>query len=680
MAAKELNNTILRNSTNLMAYYRFEAGALTTDDSGNGNTLTNTNTVGEGTGVFGGAADFGSANTNKFLSLGSNLSIGGNGQLSVSFWAKMNTEITTGIQVFFIHNSTLGANRYMQFFYDYNAGSRRFLWDCSGANITKTVALGTTWHHFAMTRPDGDGAVFQAYFDGGCVGTASIGTSPLTRNDVFIGAQTSGANFAASILMDDVAIFNKVLSADEIKELYEGRYIGEFPAEGTAQKIYTNELNSTLLKNSEYLKGYWRFEETSGVTAVDSSGNSHDGTASRTNILNNASGKFGNMGVFAAASSDEILITDHNDMKPTGAFSVGAWIKTTTTAAQQTILSSYSQNINMAGFVFRVSATTGLLTFFSGKNSGTGGSDYGIVSSTVSVGDNAWHYVIGTWDTAKLSIYIDGVFSNSIAWANAPVYAATNYVRVGCRNNTGTNLEFFNGSLDDVFLLNGKALSLDEIEMLYKIRGGMLGLWHLNGNSTDFSGSGFNGTDTAITYSNANGKFSQGAYTTTSGTNGIACGTSSTLDVTTGNATWMFWVKPAATTTSSTFLCRGQYQYDGWYMNFDASSRPEFASSQAGAAQIVVSTSTLSTGNWYHLAFVKNGTTVSIYINGSEGGYTGSQTIINPKTSTRSFYILRYDLANYSLNGAMDDVVIWNRALTAAEIRHYYAWAKGKYL
>lgn len=678
MAAKELNNTILRNSTNLMAYYRFETGALTIDDSGNGNTLTNTNTVGEGTGVFGGAADFGSANTNKFLSLGSNLSIRGNGQLSVSFWAKMNTEITTGIQVFFIHNSTLGADRYMQFFYDYNAGSRRFLWDCSGANITKTVALGTTWHHFAMTRPDGDGAVFQAYFDGGCVGTASIGTSPLTRNDVFIGAQTSGANFAASILMDDVAIFNKVLSADEIKELYEGRYIGELPAEGTTQKTYTNELNSTLLKNSEYLKGYWRFEETSGVTAVDSSGNSHDGTASRTNILNNASGKFGNMGVFASASSDEILITDHNDMKPTGQFTVGAWINTSTTSTYKTIFSSWAAASSKYGGIHFYISNGNQIAINSGKNTGTTlATDFQASTGTTNICDGNWHFVIGSWDSSYLNVYVDGKLEKSTAWANAPAYQATNYVSIGsCYNPTKSYL--MNGSLDDVFLINGKALSDDEIEMLYKIRGGMVALYHLS-NTNDYSGNGYNLTNVnSVSFSE--GKFNYCADFGNANTNKYLWYNSNLGISGIGDITVSLWIKLRAeiTTASWQFFSHRSTTTADRYLDLtyeynSGTRRLRWYSATGGYYNI-----TLGTTNWYHLVGVRtSAATTALYINGSLAvtgtvGTLGSgeNKITIGATTTPSYYTSAY----------IDEVTVYNRRLSASEIKKWYAWAKGKYL
>ena len=38
---------------------------------------------------------------------------------------------------------------------------------------------------------------------------------------------------------------------------------------------------------TDNLQGYWKFDETTGVNVEDSSSD-HDGTATRTNILNNS--------------------------------------------------------------------------------------------------------------------------------------------------------------------------------------------------------------------------------------------------------------------------------------------------------------------------------------------------------------------------------------------------------
>ena len=109
------------------------------------------------------------------------------------------------------------------------------------------------------------------------------------------------------------------------------------------------------------------------------------------------------------------------------------------------------------------------LSFFTAKNTGvTANTDYKQLTGSVAITNNIFHFVVATWDGSNIRIYVDGKSDGVVAWANAPVYQATNYVRIGCQNNTGTNINFFTGSLDDLFLLNGTALTSDEIYSLYK--------------------------------------------------------------------------------------------------------------------------------------------------------------------------------------------------------------------
>src|SRR3990167_2629412 len=110
MAVVELQDTYFFFDANLVAYYRFNSGALTTDSKGS-NTLTNVNTVGETASCkFGYAADTGESNSNKLFTIATNLGINGNGDISISFWAKLRTEIGAGSQYFFSHTSTGGAD------------------------------------------------------------------------------------------------------------------------------------------------------------------------------------------------------------------------------------------------------------------------------------------------------------------------------------------------------------------------------------------------------------------------------------------------------------------------------------------------------------------------------------------------------------------------------------------
>lgn len=214
---------------------------------------------------------------------------------------------------------------------------------------------------------------------------------------------------------------------------------------------------------STYLEAYYRFE--SGALTTDSSGNTRTLTAIGS-PSENASGKFGGA-VTIATGEAGYSITDHADLKPTGAFSVGAWVKKNAGGAAQ-IFQSYSQNTSYAG-IFLTISSGGIPGLYSGDNTGTTvTSDWNYVPATTAIDDNSWHYVIGTWDTQYLRIYVDGALENQQSWTTAPAYAATNYVRVGCRNNSGTNDLGWGGSLDDVFLFNGIALTSSDIKRRYK--------------------------------------------------------------------------------------------------------------------------------------------------------------------------------------------------------------------
>lgn len=164
------------------------------------------------------------------------------------------------------------------------------------------------------------------------------------------------------------------------------------------------------------------------------------------------SGKFGNAATFNGTTS-KIVIPDNSSLKPTGAFTIGCWIKTSNTGATKHIFQSYSANTNNAGIVLYIndSNNVGLLI---GDN--TGPSNYYNYSGSTNVCDNAWHYVIVAYQNNFLRAYVDGKPEFS-GYTVAPAYAATNYVRIGASNASGTDSQLMNGQIDDLFLVNGWA-------------------------------------------------------------------------------------------------------------------------------------------------------------------------------------------------------------------------------
>ena len=227
------------------------------------------------------------------------------------------------------------------------------------------------------------------------------------------------------------------------------------------------EFNSSEFKDS-FCKFYARFE--SGALTTDSSGNGHTLTAI-SDPAEDASGAFG--GAVALDADDAYSAVDHADFRPTGDFTIGAWVNTAVSSAIKCLFQSYSttDSSKIAGILLRLNAT-GKINLFSGRNTGTvSGTDYLQITGVTDCDDNAGHFCVGTWDGSYLRIYVDGKLDKApLAWANAPGYSATtNYIRVGTQCSTGTNALFVTGSLDEIVLLNGRVLNDEEIAYLYGV-------------------------------------------------------------------------------------------------------------------------------------------------------------------------------------------------------------------
>ncbi len=232
MPLYEIGSTPLLIDSSLKAYYKMSTGALTTDSSGNSKTLTNVNTVADGTGFFGGAASLGTSNTTKYLYIDDALGIDG-GNMSMTLWVKLLTEVdgTSLNYVFASCGNDTSMTKY-KMRYEYNAGTPRlnFMRTRNGTaddSAFYTVTLGTTnWIHLGLVY---DGTNVNIYTNGTYrAQVAASGSGSLAGYDVTtIGAQKTDLGAIsqyASALIDDVAIFSRALTAAEMFKIYNGTW------------------------------------------------------------------------------------------------------------------------------------------------------------------------------------------------------------------------------------------------------------------------------------------------------------------------------------------------------------------------------------------------------------------------------------------------------------------------
>jgi hypothetical protein len=97
----------------------------------------------------------------------------------------------------------------------------------------------------------------------------------------------------------------------------------------------------------------------------------------------------------------------------------------------------------------------------------------------------------------------------------------------------------------------------------------------------------------------------------------------------------------------------------------------QVAAGTIGGKKYPMTTEThFSTGQWYHLAVVYNGSTSTIYINGKKETYatTSGGTINFNDTYMEGFHIGRSERGRY-LDGYISEARVWNKALTPSQLQ-----------
>lgn len=153
----------------------------------------------------------------------------------------------------------------------------------------------------------------------------------------------------------------------------------------------------------------------------------------------------------------------------------------------------------------------------------------------------------------------------------------------------------------------------------------------------------------------------------------VDVGNSPGLDFTTENFTITAWIYISAYDSNShIILKRGFWRVSGYIFGISIDTL-EFITSQSGAVQytVVGAINMPTAGQWIHIAAIRNGAVGKIYINGVDKT-TYSDSIISPATSGDNVFIGTYDGIIQYFNGSIDEVRIYNRTLTAAEVNASY--------
>jgi len=196
------------------------------------------------------------------------------------------------------------------------------------------------------------------------------------------------------------------------------------------------------------LMASYNFEEGSGTTVIDKSGNYHTGTITGAATYVTA-GKNGKAISFPGASY--ISINDTNKLDLTTNFTLSAWIKPTSLSGWRTLILKDAVDHH----TYALYANTHLNTPTAEINTGT------LVYDTQGISKiplNTWTHIAMSYNGSTLRLYINGVQVSSRVVSIA-AQASNGKLYIGGNLIWG---EYFKGQMDDVRIYN-KALNLNEI-------------------------------------------------------------------------------------------------------------------------------------------------------------------------------------------------------------------------
>jgi hypothetical protein len=190
-------------------------------------------------------------------------------------------------------------------------------------------------------------------------------------------------------------------------------------------------------------------------------------------------GKFGSAFLFDG-SDDLVTVNDGDQLWPSGALTIEAWVKTTTTVNGNVVAKYACGNVcaanngSLAYFALYVSAAGKAIFEF--RPDAVTTENVTSVTSPASVNDGTWHHLVGVRDATATNalIYVDGALGATVSASAAQFGPMTNVdgdvdlVTLGSSVRPGmtTYSGYLSGAVDEVAIYH-TALSAAQISAIY---------------------------------------------------------------------------------------------------------------------------------------------------------------------------------------------------------------------
>ena len=470
------------------------AGAISfADASGQGNTGSCSSCPTAGvTGKVNAAAQFDGINNGINVAHNGNLNFATNQDFAIAVWVKIasvQSEASNDSNYILEKSNGSDAFPYTIRYFNANSGHAgqvlvgRFD-NASPPNaqfpaIYSTRKLGDDqFHHIVFVRSSG---MLLLYVDGVLDGTTPDTTVASTQNNdpLLIGQKFGNLNHLQGVI-DEVAIFNRPLSSQEVVSIYSRQspvYFGQFDSRimgsGTITLPWTNLAWTPLQPQLKELPNNNRAElgypaggvnmtgtvllmhlnEISGTTSfADTSGLNNNGSCSGAGCPTaGVSGRF-NTALSFDGANDFVSLGSPASMNISGTISLEAWVNPRSTSGVQYILSHGDAAGPNPGVFLRIN----------NGNYEVGVANrslFSAVTAMPSTDVGNWVHIAGVFTGTHWIIYRNGAATSSLSTTVGAVSSGANWA-LGA--SSAAPSQYYQGSLDEVVVMN-RALSSAEV-------------------------------------------------------------------------------------------------------------------------------------------------------------------------------------------------------------------------
>ena len=309
---------------------------------------------------------------------------------------------------------------------------------------SKTKIQPNRWYHITATF---DAAGLKVYVNGAFEGSAPYaGMYPPSTADARIGCQRlqDGTLRCFNIgKFDELKLYNCALNADSIHAHFVLYNLPE-------------EMPQTLI-------AHWSFDDSSGNTYYDVTGNGYDATSSGLSLAPGVKG----MALNCPGGGYELIVKNSKESFNFVHFTIETWFYSNIDIdLENTFAKLFDyQHINSGiqnGYSIHIDAEGKVVFSF-------GNSEVGWITavSNTTIKPKRWYHIVCLYDGTYLKEYIDGVLDNKTQYSGSMYAPPHADARIGCQTLTDGTVRYpIDGKLDEMKLYD-YALSADTIQFHY---------------------------------------------------------------------------------------------------------------------------------------------------------------------------------------------------------------------